>query len=425
LKRSTERILTTHAGSLPRPADLLAMIQAKERGAAYDRDAYAARVRNAVAEIVAKQARLGLDVVDDGEMGKPGFIPYVNERLAGFEPDSARRGSPFAGSREFKSFPEFYEWFGRTLPSPAASLPHMVCTGPISYQGHALVKADIDNLKAALKDVSAEEAFLPAISPTSIEDWQTNRYYRTNEEYLYAIADAMHEEYRAIVDAGLLVQIDDPHIATYYALHPELGLREIRKWAEERVAALNHALRGIPRERIRWHTCYGINIGPRVHDMELKDFIDIILKVRAGAYSFEAANPRHEHEWPLWKDARLPEGTVLIPGVITQSNVMVEHPALIAERIVRFADVVGRENVIAGADCGFSTFAGSQEIHESVVWAKFSAMAEGARIASERLWKKRASRGDPVRRPRSRRAAGYSSRRAPSAPRKSRSGRKR
>lgn len=403
MKRSTDRILTTHAGSLPRPADLLKLIQAKERGEPYDRDAYAARVRSAVATIVAKQAQLGLDVVDDGEMGKPGFIPYVNDRLAGFEPDRGRSGSPFAGSREFKAFPEFYEWFGRTLPSPAASLPHMVCSGPISYKGHAQVKADIANLKAALEGIRAEEAFLPAISPTSVEDWQRNRYYRTNEEYLYAIADAMHEEYRAIVDSGLLLQIDDPHIATYYALHPDLSLREIRKWAEARIAALNHALRGIPRERVRWHTCYGINIGPRVHDMELKDFIDIVLKVRAGAYSFEAANPRHEHEWTLWRNAKLPEGVVLIPGVITQSNVMVEHPQLIAERIVRFAGAVGRDRVIAGADCGFGTFAGSQEIHESVVWAKFSAMTEGARIASERLWKRRSKRAAPAARTRKRR----------------------
>lgn len=403
MKRSTDRILTTHAGSLPRPADLLKLIQAKERGEPYDRDAYAARVRSAVATIVAKQAQLGLDVIDDGEMGKPGFIPYVNDRLAGFEPDRGRSGSPFAGSREFKAFPEFYEWFGRTLPSPAASLPHMVCSGPISYKGHAQVKADIANLKAALEGIHAEEAFLPAISPTSVEDWQRNRYYRTNEEYLYAIADAMHEEYRAIVDSGLLLQIDDPHIATYYALHPDLGLREIRKWAEARIAALNHALRGIPRERVRWHTCYGINIGPRVHDMELKDFIDIVLKVRAGAYSFEAANPRHEHEWTLWRNAKLPEGVVLIPGVITQSNVMVEHPQLIAERIVRFAGAVGRDRVIAGADCGFGTFAGSQEIHESVVWAKFSAMTEGARIASERLWKRRSKRAAPAARTRKRR----------------------
>jgi 5-methyltetrahydropteroyltriglutamate--homocysteine methyltransferase len=403
MKRSEGRILTTHAGSLPRPADLLKLIQAKERGELYDRDAYAARVRSAVAGIVAKQIQLGIDVVDDGEMGKAGFIPYINERLAGFEVDRGRSGSPFAGSREFRAFPEFYEWFGRALPSPAASLSHMVCTGPISYKGHAQVQADIANLKAALERASVEEAFLPAISPAGIEEWQKNRYYKTDEEYLYAIADAMHEEYKAIVDAGLLLQIDDPRIATYYALSPDRSIKEIRKWAAQRIEALNHALRGIPRERVRWHTCYGINIGPRVHDMELKDFIDIVLRVRAGAYSFEAANPRHEHEWSLWKSAKLPDGAVLIPGVITQSNVMVEHPQLIAERIARFASAVGRENVIAGADCGFSTFAGSQEIHESVVWAKFSAMAEGARIASERLWKKRPARR-PAARTRRRRA---------------------
>jgi 5-methyltetrahydropteroyltriglutamate--homocysteine methyltransferase len=403
MKRSEGRILTTHAGSLPRPADLLELIQAKGRGEPYDRDAYVARVRTAVAGIVGKQVQLGIDVIDDGEMGKAGFIPYVNERLAGFEVDRGRSGSPFAGSREFRAFPEFYEWFGRTLPSPAASLPHMVCTGPISYKGLAQIQADIDNLKAALDGVSVEEAFLPAISPSGIEEWQANRYYKTDEEYLYAIADAMHEEYKAIVDSGLLLQIDDPRIATYYALSPDRSIKEIRKWALQRIDALNHALRGIPRERVRWHTCYGINIGPRVHDMELKDFIDIVLKVRAGAYSFEAANPRHEHEWSLWKNVRLPEGTVLIPGVITQSNVMVEHPQLIAERIVRFAGAVGRENVIAGADCGFGTFAGSQEIHESVVWAKFSAMREGARIASERLWKRRSKRSAPAARARKRR----------------------
>ena len=402
MKRSQDRILTTHAGSLPRPADLLRLIHAKERGDPDDRGAYAVRVRSAVAGIVTKQVQLGIDVVDDGEMGKVGFIPYANERLAGFEVDRERKGSPFAGSREFRSFPEFYEWFGRTLPSPAASLPHMVCSGPISYKGHAQVRSDIDNLKAALEGVDVQEAFLPAISPAGVEEWQTNRYYKTDEEYLYAIAEAMREEYRAIVDAGLLLQIDDPRIATYYALSPDRSIKEIRKWAAQRIEALNHALRGIPRDRVRWHTCYGINIGPRVHDMELKDFIDLVLKVRAGAYSFEAANPRHEHEWSLWRNVKLPEGTVLIPGVITQSNVMVEHPQLIAERIARFASAVGRENVIAGADCGFGTFAGSQEIHESVVWAKFSAMTEGARIASERLWKKRSTRRVPTLRPRKR-----------------------
>ncbi len=386
MKRSSDRILTTHAGSLPRLTDLLEVIQAKESGKPYDPQAYATRVRSAVAEIVRKQVDVGLDIVDDGEMGKPGFIPYVNERLAGVEPSKDARGSPFAGSREFKSFPEFYEWFARTMPSPAARSVHMICTGPISYTGHKHVQADIDNLTAAVKGVRAEEAFLPAISPTSVEDWQRNTYYKTDEEYLFAIAEAMREEYKAIVDAGFLVQIDDPHIATYYTLHPELSVQQCRMWAERHIEALNHALRDIPRDKVRWHTCYGINIGPRVHDMELKAIIDIILKVRAGAYSFEAANPRHEHEWRVWEKVKLPEGTLLIPGVITQSSVLVEHPELVAERIVRFAKIVGRENVIAGADCGFGTFAGSTEIHESVVWAKFQSLADGARLATKDLW---------------------------------------
>ncbi len=386
MKRSSDRILTTHVGSLPRPNDLLEMIRAKASGRPYDQQAYAVRVRSAVGEIVEKQAELGLDIIDDGEMGKPGFIPYVNERLAGFEPSREAVGSPWKVSREARSFPEFYEWFGRTMPSPAATSIHMVCIGPISYTGHKHVQTDIENLKAALKGAKAEEVFMPAISPTSVEDWQKNTYYKTNEEYLFALADAMREEYKAIVDAGFLVQIDDPHLATYYVLHPELSVEQIRTWAAVRVEALNHALRDIPRDKIRWHTCYGINIGPRVHDLELKHFVDIMLKIRAGSYSFEAANPRHEHEWRVWEGVKLPEGAVLIPGTITHSTVLVEHPELVAERIVKFARIVGRENVIAGADCGFATFAGSEEIHPSVVWAKFNALVEGARLATKQLW---------------------------------------
>jgi 5-methyltetrahydropteroyltriglutamate--homocysteine methyltransferase len=386
VKRSTDRILTTHAGSLPRPADLLELIQAKATGQPYDQEAFAARVRRAVEDIVRKQAELGVDVVDDGEMGKPGFIPYVNERLSGFEPDPQGRISPWSGSREVRAFPEFYDWFSRAMPSPAVRSLHMVCTGPITYTGAKHVQTDIENLKASLATTSTPEAFIPAISPTSIEDWQRNAYYKTDEDYLAAIADAMHEEYKAIVDAGLLVQIDDPHLATHYVSRPDLSVAEVRRWAEVRVETLNHALRGLPRDRIRWHTCYGINIGPRVHDLELRHFVDIMLKIRAGAYSFEAANPRHEHEWRVWEGVKLPEGAVLIPGTITQSTVLVEHPELVADRIVRFARTVGRENVIAGADCGFATFAGSTEIHPSVVWAKFAALVEGARIATRQLW---------------------------------------
>ena len=386
MKRSTERILTTHVGSLPRPDDLLDMIRAKERGGPLDAQAYARRVRSAVGEIVRRQVEVGLDVIDDGEMGKPGFIPYVNERLGGFEPSRAVRESPWSGSREVRAFPEFYEWFARTMPSPPARSSHMVCTGPISYTGRKHVQADLDNLAAAVAGTGVEEVFVPAISPTSIEAWQENAYYATAEEYLFAIAEAMREEYTAIVEAGFLVQIDDPHIATHYVAHPELDVDHVRRWAEVRVEALNHALRGIPPDRVRWHTCYGINIGPRVHDLELKHFVDIVLKVRAGGYSFEAANPRHEHEWRVWEHVKLPDGAVLIPGTISHSSALVEHPELVAERIVRFARIVGRENVIAGADCGFATFAGSEEIHPSIVWAKLGALVDGARLATQALW---------------------------------------
>jgi 5-methyltetrahydropteroyltriglutamate--homocysteine methyltransferase len=386
MKRSTDRILTTHVGSLPRPADLLPLIRAKERGQAYDPAAFEARVRGAVADVVRRQADLGVDVVDDGEMGKPGFIHYANDRLGGFEPLAQAVGSIWKDSREVKAFPAFYEWFERTYPSPAMAARHMVCTGPITYKGHEHVQADIANLGAALKGRPAEDAFMPSISPTSVEDWQRNRYYRTQEEFVFAIAEAMREEYRAIVDAGLILQIDDPHILTHYVVHADKSIAQVREWVEVRIEALNHALADLPRDRVRWHSCYGINIGPRLHDLELKEIIDLVLKIRAGAYSFEAANPRHEHEWRVWEGVRLPADTILIPGTITHSNVMVEHPEVVADRIERFAKIVGRENVIAGADCGFGTFAGSDEIHESVVWAKFEALVAGARIATKRLW---------------------------------------
>ncbi|MGH7390313.1 MAG: methionine synthase [Candidatus Rokuibacteriota bacterium] len=387
MKRSTDRILTTHAGSLPRPEDVLQLLQARAAGEPVDGQRHAARLRQAVADVVRKQVDLGIDVVDDGEMSKPGFIHYVNERLGGFEPsaDTPSR-STWADSREVRTFPEFYEWFSHALPSPATRARHLACVGPITYKGHALLEADLENLTSALAGVSPAEVFVPAISPSNVEEWHKNKHYRTDEEYLFAIAEAMHEEYRAIVDAGFLLQIDDPRLVTYYILHPEASIADCRRWGQARVAALNHALRGIPEDRVRFHTCYGINMGPRVHDMELKDVVDVILEVRAGAYSLEAANPRHEHEWRVWEDVALPDGKVLIPGVITQSSVLVEHPELVAERIARFAAVVGRENVIAGSDCGFATFAGSMEIHPTIVWAKLAALAEGARLASRRLW---------------------------------------
>jgi 5-methyltetrahydropteroyltriglutamate--homocysteine methyltransferase len=383
MKRSTDRILTTHAGSLPRPADLLAMVEAKQDGKPFDGARYEARLTESVGEIVRRQFEIGIDVVDDGEYGKPGFVNYVNDRLSGFSVDAERTGrSPWEGSREVKSFPEFY---AQTAGSGSRHV-HMVCTGPIGYRGHDQLRRDIANFRAALASVKVEEAFMPAISPANVEDWQRNAYYKTQEEFLFAIADALAEEYRAIVDAGFLLQIDDPRLVTYWILRPDFSVPDVLKWAKVRVEALNHALRGIPPEKVRFHTCYGINMGPRIHDMELKDIVHLILEIRAGAFSFEAANPRHEHEWQVWENVKLPDGKVLIPGVISNSTILVEHPEFIAQRIGRFAKVVGRENVIAGSDCGFATFASSKEIHASIVWAKLESLAAGAKIASRQLW---------------------------------------
>jgi 5-methyltetrahydropteroyltriglutamate--homocysteine methyltransferase len=384
--RNTDRILTTHVGSLPRPNDLIEMVQARVAGQAHDIKALHARLVETVTGTVKKQASIGLDIINDGEFGKPSFLHYVNDRLEGFVPSQARpMGNPFAGSREFASFPDYYKRVAAD-PGPYAKAQHLDCVGPIKYKGHALLQLDIANFKAALAGVSAVEAFMPAIAPSNVEAWQSNKYYKTPEEFLYAIADAMNEEYRAIVDAGLILQIDDPRLVTHLNRQPQMSLADVRSWAMVRIEALNHSLRGIPREKVRFHTCYGINMGPRTHDMELKDVIDILLKINAQAFTFEAANPRHEHEWSVWKSVKLPDDIVLMPGFITQSSFLVEHPDLVAERIVRFASVVGRENVIASADCGFGSFAGADEIDEAIVWAKFESLIEGARRATRQLW---------------------------------------
>ena len=380
MKHSTDRILTTHAGSLPRPTDLRQAMRADEEAAS------PARIRSAVAEVVERQLAIGLDVVDDGEMSKPSFVTYVQDRLAGFEVEGEPAGFPWAESREVLAFPDFYEASVRQGGNDARRAPRLACTGPVVYTGHDAVRADIANLKAALGAHDVGDAFIPAISPSNIEGRWPNRHYKTDEDYLFAIAEAMGEEYAAIVDAGLLLQIDDPRLVTYYIMQPGATVADCRRWAEVRVEALNHALRHIPRDRVRFHTCYSINMGPRVHDMQLRDIVDVLLKVRAGAFSFEAANPRHEHEWRVWRDVKLPEDAVLIPGVITQSTVLVEHPELIAERLARFASAVGRERVIAGADCGFASFAGSTEIHPTIAWAKLQALVDGARLASKQLW---------------------------------------
>jgi 5-methyltetrahydropteroyltriglutamate--homocysteine methyltransferase len=383
MKRSTARILTTHCGSLPRPKDLLDLMKAKASGGPFDAEAYAERVERAVGEIVRQQADAGVDIVTDGEQGKLGFFAYVRERLDGFEGRPSARFPRFTAETE--AFPEYYEQYMRqamTGSSVSAIVP-LVCTGRVGYRGLEAVRRDIDNLKAALKDVNSEDAFLPSVAPSGVG---FNEYYPTEGAYFEAVGEAMRVEYQAIVGAGFVLQIDDPFLTEIFS-RPELNPEERRQSAEKWVEALNHALRGIPEDRIRFHTCYGINEGPRVHDAPLEDLVDIMLKINAGAYSFEAANARHEHEYHVWENVKLPDGKVLIPGMITHASNIVEHPELIAERIRRFARLVGRENVIAGTDCGFSSQATyNPEIHPTVVWAKFEALAEGARLATAQLW---------------------------------------
>ena len=382
---STDRILTTHAGSLPRPEDVREMVFAKARGESYDQVALDRRLEAAVKEAVKQQIACGLDIVNEGELSKPNFTDYVLQRIAGCEkrPGTGRRRLDMT-ARDERKFAGYFASHPRSGFSGGQVLP--VCVGELHYVGQSELQKDLENFKAALAGATVAGAFLPANTPGTIEHWMANEHYRSDEAFLFAIAEAMREEYRAIVENGFLLQIDDPFLVTYYIMRPHLSIADCRKWAELRVAALNAATEGIPPERIRFHTCYSINMGPRVHDMALADMIDIILKVRAGAYSFEAANPRHEHEWEEWGRVKLPDDKALIPGVITQSTVLVEHPELVAQRISRFADIVGRERVLAGADCGFASFAGSNEVHPSIVWAKLAALVEGARIASRRLW---------------------------------------
>ncbi len=387
MKRSTQRFLTTHVGSLARPAELLELMLAKELGQDFDVSAFRSSVDSAVGDVVRRQVEAGVDVICDGEQGKASFLTYVSERLGGFETREEEGEDLWKESRETLAFPEFYEAHKRYRVGIVAKPVQLVCAGPVTYNGHEALQRDIANVKAATDGVQTEEVFMTAISPSDVEGQQANEHYSSEEEYLYAIADAMHEEYKAIVDAGLLLQVDDPRLLTYYISQPDLQVEDCRRWAELRVEVLNHALRDIPPERIRFHTCYGINIGPRVHEMNLKDIVDIMLKVNAGAYSFEAANPRHEHEWKVWQDTKLPEGKILIPGVISHSTPLVEHPELVAQRLIRFANTVGKENVIGGSDCGFSSFANTEpEIHPTIVWTKFEALAEGARLASDELW---------------------------------------
>lgn len=395
MKTSTERILTTHVGSLARPDSLTPLLRLKEDGQPYDRDDLARQVRAAVAEVVRKQVEAGVDIVGDGEQGKSGFFSYVIERFDGFERKPLAPGTirPRAAGREYVSFPEYYAWseqIAKPFGGRSGSSGHAVdvCTGPVSYRGLEAVQADIANLKAAVEGRACEDVFIPAIASSYVAASFANEYYRTHQEYEQAVSDALRAEYQAIVDAGFILQIDDPRLVSYYMMHPELSVADCRKWAEARVEAINDSLRGIPPEKVRFHTCYSIDVGPRIHEMALQDIIDILLKIHAGAYSFEAANPRHEHEYHVFERVKLPEGKILIPGVISHTTNLVEHPELIAERIVRFAKLVGRENVIAGADCGFAASAlRFNDTHPTVAWLKFAALAEGARLASRELWR--------------------------------------
>ena len=374
------RIRTTHVGSLPRPADLLDQMKARLAGQGYDRERYESRVRRAVAECVRRQVDCGIDIVADGEQSKPGFFTYVKERLAGFEPRPGKKVPFFDAERQ--AFPEYYqEYFARAMTGGSiAPVVPMVCTGPVKYTGEEVLHRDIDNLKAAMAASGAKNAFMPSVAPSGAG---SNEYYKSDEEFFYAVADAMRQEYKAIVDAGLYLQVDDPFITDNFQ-DPALDERQHRRVAEIHVESINHALRGIPAEKVRFHTCYGINEGPRVHDPALGVVAPYMLRINAGAYSFEAANARHEHEYHYWESAKLPDDKVLVPGVITHASNIVEHPELIAERLARFARIVGPDRVIASADCGFSSQATYKpEVHPTVIWAKFAAMAEGARLAAK------------------------------------------
>jgi 5-methyltetrahydropteroyltriglutamate--homocysteine methyltransferase len=387
MKRSTDRILTTHVGSLIRPQALQDILRAKQAGQPYDQAAYEKCLKQSIDDVVSRQADIGVDVVSDGEFGKAiSWNQYVVERLSGFElraiPAGYRPGVPGADRTRFK---EFYAELD--VREPMANAKMVACVGPVKYIGQDILRRDIDNFKAALKGAKVEEAFMPVVAPSSVLPDRKDEYYKGEEEWLDAVTAAMRTEYQTIVDAGFILQIDDARAATAYdRMVPPGTFEEYRRWLAKFVESLNRALEGIPEDRVRYHVCWGSWPGPHVSDVALKDIVDLILKVRAGAYVIESANPRHEHEWQVWKNVKLPDGKVLIPGVISHATNVVEHPELIAERITRFANLLGRENVLAGTDCGFAQGTFYRRVHPTVMWAKFEALVEGARLASKQLW---------------------------------------
>ena len=391
MQRSEQRILSTHVGSLIRPDPLLPFIRAKQNGQPYDERAYGACLADSVKQIVRRQSAAGIDVPSDGEFGKSiSWSQYALERLSGFERRPVASKASIARGADRTRFAEFYAELDAASGPPAtalASVGEAVCVGPIRYTGQAEVQRDIANFKAALAAAGVAEGFLPVAAPASVIPDRKNEHYRSDEEMLDAIAEAMRDEYRAIVDAGLLLQLDDARAAvTYDRMVPPASFADYRRWLELQVAAINRATEGIPTDRIRYHVCWGSWPGPHTTDVALRDIVDLVLQVRAGAYLIEAANPRHEHEWRVWEKAKLPAGAVLIPGVISHATNVVEHPELVAERVVRFARLVGRERVIAGTDCGFAQGPFHRRVHPSIMWAKLEALAEGARLATKELW---------------------------------------
>jgi len=385
VRRSSERILTTHVGSLIRPPELLDAMRARDR----DPARWNAAVSTAVRDVVQRQRDAGIDIVDDGEYSKTGFTAYVTDRLEGFEfrPPPPGQSAMLNRGRDRRAFADFYREYDATEGQTEGGMT-AVCVGPIAYRGREVLERDFANLRAAMREAGADEAFIPAAAPGTIELQRTNAYYPSEETYLFAIADAMRTEYQAIVEAGFILQLDDPRVVVQWDLQdPAPTVAEYRAFAELRIAALNRAIAGLPEDRMRYHLCWGSWHGPHTTDIPLADIVDLVLRVGVGGYSIESANARHAHEWTVWERARLPAGKVLIPGVISHNTNAVEHPDLIAQRIVTFARLVGRENVIAGADCGFAQGAAYRRVHPSIMWAKLRALADGARLASARLWR--------------------------------------